>query len=531
MKIRGSRIVAFGICCLILLLTACGGGGAASSLEEAKSAIIQIEAKGSFKDPEVGLMMNVAGRGSGFIIDPSGIAVTNNHVVTGAATLEVWIGGETESRNARILGVSECSDLAVIDIDGDDFPYLEWYDGTISAGMDVYAAGFPLGDPEYTLTRGIVSKESASGESAYSSVDRVIEHDATINPGNSGGPLITPDGEAVGINYLGRSRPGTQTQFFAIARDEALEMIEIMQTGEDADSIGINGEAVNNGEGILGIWVSSVKSGSPADVAGIKGGDIIVTIEGLVLATDYTMSDYCDILRTHDAGDTLNVQVMRFETREFLEGQINGRPLESMVTATADSSSGGTSSGDTSSGDGSSGGSGGSTTGSDYDSYVKIADEARSLNVEVPSAWIDAIGPAWEYNDSVIGATIFASADLEAFFGGYSEPGVIIQVTNDVELFGDYNSYLDGIQGGWLDICAGVGDRFPHEGLVWIGATDMFEGCGTAGENMTLLQTAMVPKDYPDMYLASVIVLARSEVDIAAWGKIVGTLNVVAELP
>lgn len=500
MKIRGSRIVAFGICCLILLLTACGGGGAASSLEEAKSAIIQIEAKGSFKDPEVGLMMNVAGRGSGFIIDPSGIAVTNNHVVTGAATLEVWIGGETESRNARILGVSECSDLAVIDIDGDDFPYLEWYDGTISAGMDVYAAGFPLGDPEYTLTRGIVSKESASGESAYSSVDRVIEHDATINPGNSGGPLITPDGEAVGINYLGRSRPGTQTQFFAIARDEALEMIEIMQTGEDADSIGINGEAVNNGEGILGIWVSSVKSGSPADVAGIKGGDIIVTIEGLVLATDYTMSDYCDILRTHDAGDTLNVQVMRFETREFLEGQINGRPLSSLTsqsteekedeaaappppTATMAPTEAP------------------ATPESEW--YIAV-DEYGAIAISLPTfQWPISVYSDWIEDGEVIGTSIYASSDIEAMLN-WEATGVILSVSG--KLNKGYIQVLDEYRDVFSEVCDDNPYRSDFENDYYRGQSERYWRCG--GQNGPTIDIySLVSREDPQAFVATMLIV------------------------
>ena len=526
---RGLKIAIFSVCCLAFLLAACGGGKAVSSLEDAKSAIIQIEAKGSFKDPQVGLVMS-AGRGSGFIIDPSGIAITNNHVVTGAATLEVWIGGESESHNAKILGVSECSDLAVIDIDGEGYPYLEWYDGKISAGMDVYAAGFPLGDPEYTLTRGIVSKENANGDSSWSSVDDVIEHDATINPGNSGGPLITPDGEVVGVNYMSGTASGAQTQFFAIARDEALELIDIMETGEDADSIGINGSAVNDGEGLSGIWVSSVKSGSPADLAGIKGGDIIYTIEGLVLSMDYTMSDYCDILRTHDPGDTLNVQVIRFETKEFLEGQINGRPLESMGTMGGGSSSGGTSGG-TSGGGSSSSGSGELPAGSSYGSYIVVADESRALNVQVPSDWIEVVGPAWEYDGSVIGAMIIATGNQAKFYEGYSEPGAMIQVTNDVELFRDYNTYLDAVQGVWLEYCDSVDDRFTHENDIWMGATDFFMGCGIAGENAGLFQTVVVPKAYPDMYLASIVVVARSEADVEAWGMIVNSLNVVGQLP
>ncbi|MCA9873146.1 MAG: trypsin-like peptidase domain-containing protein, partial [Anaerolineales bacterium] len=299
--------------------------GAIGNLEEAKSAVIQIEAEGTFVDPEVGTLYNAAGRGSGFIIDPSGIAVTNNHVVTGAALLKVWVGGDSQPHNARILGVSECADLAVIDIEGDGYPYLDWYSGPVDVGLDVYAAGFPLGDPEYTLTRGIVSKARTSGETSWASVDDVIEHDATINPGNSGGPLLTGDGEVVAINYAGSD---STSQYFAIAQAQALPVVEKLRQGADYLAIGVNGTAVNDGQGLSGIWVSSVKSGSSADEAGVKSGDIITSLENLVLATDGTMADYCDILRTHDAGDKLAVEVLRFDTQEVLEGQLNGRVLE-----------------------------------------------------------------------------------------------------------------------------------------------------------------------------------------------------------
>ena len=147
-------------------------------LKKRGAAVIQIQAEGTFVEPE-GVAYNSAGRGSGFIIDESGIAVTNNHVVTGAALVKVWLDGENEPRNARIVATSECSDLAVIDIEGDGFPYLEWFDGESKVGNEVYVAGFPLGDPEYTLTRGIVSKENAGGESPWASVDHVIEYECT----------------------------------------------------------------------------------------------------------------------------------------------------------------------------------------------------------------------------------------------------------------------------------------------------------------------------------------------------------------
>lgn len=304
--------------------------GLVTNLQEVKSAIIQIESQGTFIDPEFGLVMNGAGRGSGFIIDPEGIAVTNNHVVTGAALLKVWVGGEREARNARVVAVSECSDLAVIDIDGDGYNYLEWYDGAIEVGMDVYVAGFPLGDPEYTLTRGVISKAKADGESSWASVDSVIEYDATTNPGNSGGPVITPDGKVVGIHYAGNA---DTRQAYGISRQIAEGVVEELRGGENIDTMGINGQAVSSEDGSLtGIWVSSVQSGSPADQAGVQPGDIITTIENLVLATDGTMSDYCDVLRSHDPSDALGIEVLRWSSGELLDGQLNGRELEVVTT-------------------------------------------------------------------------------------------------------------------------------------------------------------------------------------------------------
>lgn len=299
--------------------------GAVSSYRDARGAVIQIEAQGTFVDPEFGEYSG-AGRGSGFIIDPSGIAVTNNHVVTGAAKLKVWIGGDvSQSYNARVLGVSECSDLAVIDIDGEGFPYLEWYDETIEVGLEVFTAGFPLGDPEYTLTKGIVSKENANGETTWASIDSVIMHDATINPGNSGGPLIDVNGKVVAVNYATYK---AADQYFAIGKDVARPIIEQLRGGQNVDSMGINGTAVISTDGTLsGVWVSSVASGSAADNAGLTGGDIVTELEGFPLATDGTMTDYCDIIRSHTAQDTLNIEVLRYFTGEVLEGQLNGQAL------------------------------------------------------------------------------------------------------------------------------------------------------------------------------------------------------------
>ena len=320
------------------------GGGGAASLEDVQKATIQIESEGTFQDPEFGLQVNSAGQGSGFIIDPSGLALTNNHVVTGAALVKVNVGGEANSRNARIVAASECSDLALIDIEGDGYPTLSWYIDQPSIGLEVYAAGYPLGEPQFSLTKGIISKTDAPGQTDWSSLDSVLGHDATINPGNSGGPLVTQDGRVVGINYSSRA---SANQYFAIKTSTILQVVEELKKGADFESIGINGTAVASDDGsVTGIWVASVKSGSPADKARIQPGDILYQLEGIVLGVDGTMKSYCDILRSHQPTDTLSLQVIRFATGELLEGQLNGRELE--VNGTFDvSGAGGGSGGET----------------------------------------------------------------------------------------------------------------------------------------------------------------------------------------
>jgi serine protease Do len=111
---------------------------------------------------------------------------------------------------------------------------MTWREGSVDVGLDVYAAGFPLGDPEYTLTRGIVSKARADGDRAWTSVDYVLEHDANIQPGNSGGPLVDDEGHVVGVNYSG-GFAALAAQYYAIARDEALPVIEQLREGNDVN--------------------------------------------------------------------------------------------------------------------------------------------------------------------------------------------------------------------------------------------------------------------------------------------------------
>ena len=410
-----------------------------TTLADVKGAVIQIAAQGTFVDPEFGEYSG-AGLGSGFIIDPTGLALTNNHVVTGAALLDVWVGGDTsKTYNAQIVAVSECSDLALIDIEGDGFPYLEWYPDPISVGLGIYAAGFPLGDPEYTLTIGIISKENANGESNWASVNQVLEHDATINPGNSGGPLITGDGQVVGVNYATLAAAG---QFFAIGRDTTLPIVESFKAGDNVDSLGINGVAVTSNDGSLsGIWVSSVKSGSAADEAGVEPGDLITTMEGLELAADGSMATYCDIIRTQGDENTLAMEVLRFDTNQVLEGQFNGRELAAIGAIEESSQTEDDTSIDTTEG-----------FGAEYivevfdDGYMGITNETYQLYLEIPTSWNEIDGTSYTDDwgeDTFYALDVTAAPNLEDFWDYYNAPGVSLTLSSDWATIGDVEMLLD----------------------------------------------------------------------------------------
>ena len=263
--------------------------GAVTTLDDVRNATIQIEAEGTYIDPQVGVVINGAGRGSGFIIDSTGLAITNNHVVTGAALLKVWIGGDKNKvYNAKVIAVSECSDLAVIKIDGSDFSFLQWHDAAPKVGLEVYLAGFPLGDPEYSLTKGIISKTNGPNRLSWASVGSTLVHSATSNPGNSGGPLVDLTGKVVGIN----TRGGGQNLNFAIPIDTAKEVVaRILASATptrkgrvERSDLGIDLKPLQDLEAFYnidinkGVLVNSVDRNSAAAKAGVKTQDILLAL-------------------------------------------------------------------------------------------------------------------------------------------------------------------------------------------------------------------------------------------------------------
>jgi len=391
------------------------------NLKDAEKAVIRIVTEGAYEIP--GGKVESEFTGSGFIIDPSGLAITNNHVVSGAALINVYFSDSDKPVRAKLLGSSECSDLAVIDLEGDGYPYFEWYTASIDLGLEVYSLGYPRGEPQFTQHKGAISKKEATAITNWTDVSNVIEHDAIINPGSSGGPLVTADGKVVGINYASNAQ---DNRYLAITYKEALPILKDLEESKSVLSIGINGEAWLFDNGGSGIWVYSVNSGSPADKAGLKGGDFLLEMEGIQLAKKGNMTEYCDILRTHEPTGVLGVKVLRYKTGEVLEGQINGRELQ--PSGKVDTGSSGSSSG-------------GSQTTSDYfkdtfdsdlsawKTFVVAGDKKKTyvegsngrLKFELPSAETYA----YAHNANYVYQDVYVEAQFETINSGTNGIAVI----------------------------------------------------------------------------------------------------------
>ncbi len=225
------------------------------------------------------------GLGSGFIMSSDGYIITNNHVVRKAKEIEVILEGG-KKYTANIVGTDPVTDLALLKIDPEgQLPAVEMGDSSaLAIGDSVFAIGNPFG-LGHTVTAGIVSaKGRALGIGRY---DNFIQTDAAINPGNSGGPLFDYEGKVVGVNTAVMARG--QGLGFAIPINMAKIVVEHLKvhgrvirgwlgimiqdiTPEISEALEINRD--NGG------LVSEVKEGSPADKAGIRRGDVIISVEG-----------------------------------------------------------------------------------------------------------------------------------------------------------------------------------------------------------------------------------------------------------
>jgi serine protease Do len=470
------------------------------SIDALPGAVLQIETTGTFRDPFDGSQFGV-GAGSGFIIDPSGIALTNNHVVTGADTVTAYVGANRAEHPAEVLGVSECSDLAVIRIKGGErFPYLDWYEGDIKPGLEIYVAGFPLGDPEFTLTRGIVSRAHGVIDEYWASVDDSIEHDANTNPGNSGGPVVTDDAQVVAIHYAGNEET---RQSFAISRDEALRVLPQLEADRDVAAFGVNGQAIAPDAGLSvtqGIWVSSVEPDSVADEAGILPGDTIVKLDGAKMAVTGTMKEYCDVLRAHQQGDAVPITVYREDSRETLSAELNGVPLKPGFSFSTELGNG-------------------PPEDPTALEFGHAMSESGALSFESPDSWQDELEQAWSFGGAEVGPGLIESTDVSAFKGGWRTPGVYVAASSSIGRTVD--EILDADRSRFEKSCE-HGGRASFVRGGYAGKYDLWTGCD--GSDAKFLTIAASPND--GSHVVYVQFQGVSDDDLAVLDRILATLEV-----
>src|SRR6202171_925065 len=276
------------------------------------------------------------GQGSGFIVTSNGYILTNNHVVTNSdretiadkVTVKLL---DHRVFTAKVVGHDRTTDVAVIKIDGTNFPTLALgNDATSRIGEWVLAIGNPLG-LENTVTAGIVSAKGRSlaelmnpnGTNQYAISD-LIQTDAAINPGNSGGPLVNARGEVIGINSAIASPTGYNAGYgFAIpitlakrVMDEIIAhgRVRIPALGIGIDDVSPEDAAVAGVKDIRGVLVRNFPTDdTPAKRAGLQPGAVIITAEGQPVDRVSTLQR---IVRNHNPGDAVDIEAMRYGQRK-----------------------------------------------------------------------------------------------------------------------------------------------------------------------------------------------------------------------
>ena len=325
------------------------GSATAKTGEAADWKTVASEVSGSVVSIQAALSNGTA-KGSGAIVSAKGYIVTNNHVISGAQQIQVTLSNG-QMYTAQVVGTDTTTDLAVIKLDNppSDLKAVEFADSDkLAVGEDVMAIGNPLGYDD-TATTGIVSAlnrpVTVTDDSGSDIVTNAVQIDAAINPGNSGGPTFNAAGQVIGINSsiastatssdsagsigIGFAIPSNLVKRVAneIIKDGKVKHVALgvtITTGTvEADGVTRAGAKVT-----AGTSGSAVVSGSPADKAGLKVGDVIVAYDGNAVSSTYSLLGYVRASALNDkvtltivrGGKTMDVEV----TLDKEESAVNG---------------------------------------------------------------------------------------------------------------------------------------------------------------------------------------------------------------
>jgi serine protease DegQ len=271
--------------------------------------------------------------GSGVIVSPQGIILTNHHVIEGADEIEVAFA-DGRKRNAKLIGSDPETDIAVLKIDASDLPNpitlgkME----SVHVGDVVLAIGNPFGVGQ-TVTSGIVSALGRN-QLGINTFENFIQTDAAINPGNSGGALVDTKGNLIGINTAIYSRSGGNMGIgFAIPINTAKQVMESILTNGSVTRgwIGVEpqnlskelAESLNLPKDTTGVLISGVLEGGPADKAGMKPGDILLEVNGQKVGDVVALLNR---IAQISPGDEAKVALLRKGKAMTLKLQVGKRP-------------------------------------------------------------------------------------------------------------------------------------------------------------------------------------------------------------
>lgn len=272
-----------------------------------------------------------SGLGSGVIVSTAGYILTNHHVVEAADEIEVALADGKKLR-AKIIGSDQDTDLAVLKVDGSGLPTITFGQAeTAKVGDVVLAIGNPFGVGQ-TVTMGIVSALGRSGLQ-INTYENFIQTDAAINPGNSGGALTDAAGNMIGINTAIYSRSGGSLGIgFAIPVSTAKQVMEqIIASGSVTRGwIGVEAQEITSElaesfrlPSTAGVLIAGVLKGSPADRAGVKPGDILVSIDAKPVTDPTAM---LNIVAGLTPGKTATISVRRNQKDIDLRIEVGKRP-------------------------------------------------------------------------------------------------------------------------------------------------------------------------------------------------------------
>ncbi|HMK34088.1 MAG TPA: DegQ family serine endoprotease [Desulfomonilaceae bacterium] len=278
--------------------------------------------------------------GSGFIVAPDGLIMTNNHVVKDMKDIKVTLPGKRDYK-AKLIGADPESDIALIKIDAKNLPTVTWGDSSkLLVGEIVVAVGNPFG-LSGTVTKGIVSARGRTNVGIIGYED-FIQTDAPINPGNSGGPLVNIRGDVIGINTaIATQSGGYMGVGFAIPSNSAkLVMDELLKSGKvQRGLLGVNIQDLNEALGksfgrtdTNGALVSKVVPGSPAEKAGIKTGDIILDYNGQPVTG---ASQLKNLVGQTKPGSTAKLKIWRNKQENDINVPIAERTAKAMESGTS----------------------------------------------------------------------------------------------------------------------------------------------------------------------------------------------------